>query len=137
MSKSRGNFDAARVVVNTGLPIESCSRETIGDGRAEADDAKPMRCLRFKSAVSAESESGCCGETWAELNGIECGHVKWHSDGHTTSIDYIETGGLTPLLGIRLLKAVWDYQKQQLDPGMMNEAGKRLWRLFRARYSYY
>jgi len=87
--------------------------------------------------VTAESECGYCGETWAERDGVECGHVKWHSDEPTTSVDYIQTGGQVPLLGVRLLKAVWDYQKQRLDPGLMNGAGERLWRLFRARYLYY
>jgi hypothetical protein len=87
------------------------------------------------TALTAGSQSEYCGETWAELNGMECGHVKWHSDDHTTSIDYIETDRKTPLLGVRLLKAVWDHQKQRLDPGMMNRDGRRLWRLFRARYS--
>ncbi len=100
------------------------------------DGAKPSQRFLFQSAVTAESQCGYRGETWAELDGIECGHVKWHSDEHTTSIDYIETGGRVPLLGVRLLKAVWDFQKQLLDPGLMNEAGKRLWQLFRARYSY-
>ena len=101
-----------------------------------ADSCKAIRHLTFHSGLTAKLECGYCGETWAELNSVECGHIKWHSDGHTTSIDYIETNGIVPLLGARLLKAVWDYQKQQLDPGMMNEAGKRLWRLFCTRYSY-
>jgi hypothetical protein len=100
------------------------------------DGAKPGH-LTFHSTVTAESQCDYRGETWAELDGIECGHVKWHSDEHTTSIDYIETGGQVPLLGVRLIKTVLDDQKQQLDPGMMNEAGKRLWWLFCERYSYY
>jgi hypothetical protein len=97
---------------------------------------KAVGRLIFHSAVTAETASGNCGETWAELGGIECGHVKWRSDGHSTSIDYIETNGQAPLLGVRLLKAVYEAQKQRLDPGMMNNSGKRLWLLFRARYSY-
>jgi hypothetical protein len=83
---------------------------------AEADGAKAIRYLTFHSAVTAETEWGYCGETWAELDGAECGHVKWHSDEHTTSIDYIETGGQVPLLGVRLLKAVWDVKNNSSIP---------------------
>jgi hypothetical protein len=106
---------------------------TLGD----ADGDSVIGRLTFHSALTAETARGICGETWAELDGVECGHVKWHSDENTTSIDYVETNGQVPLLGVRLIKAILDYQKQDLDPGMMNETGKRLWRLFCERYSYY
>jgi hypothetical protein len=92
--------------------------------------------ISFLHEILVEQDEFYCGETWAEAADEELGHLKWHADGNTTFIDYIETDGRTPLLGVRLLKALWDHEKQNIDPGMMNEHGKRLWRLFRARYSY-
>jgi gamma-glutamylcysteine synthetase len=109
----------------------------MGPTLSKADGNTATQNLTFHSAVITESRGDYRGETWAELDGVECGHVKWRSDEHTTTIDYLETLIRFPLLGVRLLKAVYDYQKQHLDPGLMNDAGKRLWRLFCARYSYH
>lgn len=96
-----------------------------------------MTYLIFHETISAEDDDGRYrGETWAEAPDGERGHIKWHSDGKTTFIDTIETDGRTAFLGIRLIKTLWDNERRNLEPGMMNEAGKRLWRLFRARYFY-
>jgi hypothetical protein len=96
-----------------------------------------MAYLIFQETTSAENGDGCyCGETWAEAAGEGVGYIKWHADEHAVTIDYVETAGRTPLLGVRLLKALWDRERKSIDPGLMNEAGSRLWWFFKARYFY-
>ena len=96
-----------------------------------------MAIMFFHAVLEDETEDENIyrGETWAENAGEELGHIKWHADGHTVFIDYIGTNGRSPLLGVRLLKALLNAEKQSLDPGLTNNAGRRLWWLFKARYS--
>jgi hypothetical protein len=74
------------------------------------------------------------GETWAETPVDVAGYVEWHSDGSTTYVDMIETNASVPLLGVRLVRFLQQCTGEKLDPGLMNAAGKRLWKLYRSRY---
>jgi len=86
--------------------------------------------------VDAEDQDGIIrGDTCAfDQDGEQLGMLKWRSDGNRAYVDSIANTTTVPLLGVRMIKAMADYTKLPIDPGMMNREGKRLWDLYDRRY---
>jgi hypothetical protein len=98
------------------------------------DIIEGAREYQILTDVISENGYGRVGETYADGGAEgELGLVKWHEDGGVVVIDSIEAYVPVPMLGIRLLRAVEDFTRLEIDPGMMNEDGKRLWSAYKAR----